>query len=829
MSLPDSLRRFGAKRQRPSSAETTHDNRSENLRYFPGGSASPAGNAQCGLSTAAAMAAGSHLVQFYDDPSHLHGVLSDFFAPFLVGAGGAPGGVVLARPRTIHQLGNRFLAHGYRQCEIYGSELLSQAGSIYRNGGKRVLMMDADKVLAMLVPGNELHVGVFDELLAGLMAQLYPPSTSPSSSSPSSPPADAQPLQTPPTYAYGELVDILCARGQHHLALELEACWNDFLNNNNVWLLCGYQMDSFRDSLVESVFNRICHSHSSIAPTESYSHLESSDEKLAMVATLQQKARAADEERRRPKYWSAGDTGESAEEQMRCREQFVETLCHELRNLVTGIVGNVEILQMGMGLRQSVLHRIDDNDGDITCTSPEDVSALAAQLSDDLDSLDAIAASADHMRAVSDNVLSLSKLESGKVILQSMPFDPKAAITDTIKMFTTPARNKGVELLRDLPSNDFRLIGDRYRFAQVIVNLVSNAIKFTDAGSITVQLRQLGPQQTPSPTAATSASSFEVAVRDTGRGLSEDERAVLFRRFAQPISTNYTSCGGSGLGLYISKYLVELMGGELRVESELGSGSTFVFTFQAEEFHGTQAPRCPTWGLPKDSATSPPVTPDTRFPPPQPLSRNDSTISVVESTSSGGSGGSSANPSSNSTRSSSATTVSRVSVTQSPHILIVDDNEVVQRTIVRLLTLSSPVPSMITSTASNGFECISKLISASSTASPISLILMDLHMPYLDGVATTAQIRALPVGAGEGIGGSRGGMRDVPIIGLSGDGKEETAEMAKSAGMDECLEKPVRVDALLEVIGEVSERRQRAEPHLLSRRGDQGDRWGFGR
>ncbi|KAI9782565.1 MAG: hypothetical protein M1839_004809 [Geoglossum umbratile] len=819
MTASHSLRQLRTKRQRPSSAETLNENHPHNLHNhhcFPtpcgsDGRTLSASASESSLAMVATVTASSHLVQFYDDETHLYSVLSDFFAPLLRADGDkALGGVMLARPRTIHHLGNCFVLKGYQQSGIGGGGFMSQVGTVYQRGERSVFLLDADKVLAVLVPESQLEVNVFHGLTGELMSQM--------SSLPSSPSMDARPpgQLVQPIYAYGELVDILCARGQHRQALELEALWNSFLQSNNLSLLCGYKMDSFRDSLDGDVFNQICQSHATVTPTESYSRLTTQDQKLAMVAELQQKARVADEEHRRPKHWSTGNTGESAEQQMRYREQFVETLCHELRNPASAIVANVEILQMGLDLRRSALLRVVGSDGSV---SQEDMSALQTQLEGDFCSMDAITACAEHIRAVSDNVLSLSKLEGGKVVLQSLPFDLKSAIVGAIKMFTAMAQKKGIELLNDLPPDNLRVLGDQCKFTQVVVNLVSNAIKFTDTGNITVQLRKLGPLALPSSSDCNSPimstpSLFEVAVCDTGRGLSVDERAVLFRRFAQPISVNYAKYGGSGLGLYISKYIVELMGGELNVESKLGMGSKFVFTFQAEEHQELEACHSSPQLLLKDSITSSRMAAE-GAPFPQPSYLNNQMAvdnnDIFESCS----------PTGNT--SAMATDRTTQSASYMPHILLIDDDPIILRTVARMLALSYQFPPITISTATNGYEGISKLISASNTGTPVSLVIMDLHMPYLDGVATTKQIRALPTVDDKEVSDASKSIAGVIIIGVSGDHRVETLETARAAGMDECLGKPVPRVMLLEVIEKTAERRKSPLYQMLSGQEEKGD------
>jgi signal transduction histidine kinase/CheY-like chemotaxis protein len=795
------------KRPRPSPAGTLSDNHPHGV---PTPCAGPSGYAPSSGSCLPT-SAGSHLVQFYDDETHLYGVLSDFYAPFLRADGdGALAGVVLARLRTTRHLRDCLVLQGYQQHGIDGGGIMSQVGAVYRRGEKRVFLLDADKVLARLVRESELDGNAFQDLAAEFSSQVLvslPPSSMDT-------PLPGQ--SSPPVYTYGELVDILCARGQHHLALELEGQWNRFIKENNILLLCGYKMDSFRGSLVENVFNQICHSHTTVTPTESYSRLATQDQKLTMVATLQQKVRAASEERR-PKYWSAGNTAESAEQQIRRREQFVETMCHELRNPVSAIVGNVDILQMGLEMRRSTLDRVEENGRLIP---QADVLALRVQLTEDFHSMETITVCAEHMRALSDNVLSLSKLEDGKVILQSLPFDPKSSIVAAVKMFTVAARKKGIELRHNLPPDDICVLGDQCRFAQVIINLISNAIKFTDTGGITIHLQKLKPEPPPPtpyssdsdnyPTAG-APSIFEVAVCDTGRGLSKDERAVLFQRFAQPISTNYTKYGGSGLGLYISKYIVELMGGELRVESEPSVGSTFVFTFQALEHRGLKGHHSPQPPIKGSTASRNLVAEVAPFPPP---THRDNRMSIDTNNSS--KIPSLVIPSSNPTRSNSIVTDQiKQSISHMPHVLLIDDDPIILRTISRMLALSYPFPITI-STATNGYEGISKLISASKNGSPVSLVIMDLHMPYLGGIEATRLIRALPAMSDEETSGGRRNISDVIILGFSGDGNEETFETARAAGMDECLGKPVPRKVLLEVIEKVTEQRKgRLSPEQL--------------
>jgi signal transduction histidine kinase/DNA-binding NarL/FixJ family response regulator len=741
----------------------------------------------------------THQVQFYDEEDHLHSVLSNYFAPFLDDGEDWLGAIVLARAPTRKYLEDCLLDRDYTR------DGLNISGEWARTGGdgalplstacirgqRRVFLVDGDKLLAQLVSGSELDMVEFDTVLHELLSQLMPASS-----------ADLQRLELP-IYAYGELVDILCARGQHLLALELESCWNRLLATRNIWLLCGYKMGSFCGLEADCVFDQICHSHTTVTPTEMYSKLSTTQEQLALIAALQQKAM---------KLYSKEPLNRSdskAEQQIRYREQFIATICHELRNPVAGLVGNVELLQEGLDLRQAILnpHRADLRE-DVFSISNSDVASLRYQLAGDMISVDAIAVCAEQMKTVSDDVLSLSKLEEGKVVLEKVQFDPKITIASVIKIFSTIAQKKGVSIFEDLPAERFLVVGDPGRLAQVITNLISNAIKFTQSGSITVQLRPLGTLP-----GNHGCLSFKVTVRDTGRGLSRQDISLLFQRFAQPPSASFGRDGGTGLGLYISKYLVELMGGVMYVESQIGVGSTFTFTFQVE--------KCP---VAEDDMTrrlsDRECTDDRRY---TADSNNSSHLTRKSSLSgvslprrppisrsvSDGSGLSSyALP-----LMSPTSIVSNGTPTGQPHqrvrhVLVVDDNPIILRTFTRILESATSL-SLSVSTASNGYEAISKLIALYSSNSPVDMVLMDLDMPFMNGLKAADEIRRLAdYNYNKGKSTEVRQLADTLIIGLTGDMREDRFAEARRHGMDECIMKPVVRATLLELMERVALRRQ---------------------
>lgn len=142
-------------------------------------------------------------------------------------------------------------------------------------------------------------------------------------------------------------------------------------------------------------------------------------------------------------------------------------------------------------------------------------------------------------------------------------------------MFQAEASSKGLNLCADFDDTCSKVHNDPQRLSQVVINLLANAIKFTETGTVTVISRvETNP----------TYNIVRISIQDTGVGMSETEKANLFQRFAQPTSKNtFHEYGGSGLGLYISKNLVELMEGSIQVESQKGKGSTFSFTFNDEQ------------------------------------------------------------------------------------------------------------------------------------------------------------------------------------------------------------------------------------------------------
>jgi predicted ATPase/signal transduction histidine kinase/DNA-binding response OmpR family regulator len=254
-------------------------------------------------------------------------------------------------------------------------------------------------------------------------------------------------------------------------------------------------------------------------------------------------------------------------------ENFIDMICHEIRNPLSGIYGNIDFINDYCTKLDSLVQQT------ISPASLQEEIIQQIQLIQEANN--AIKQCAQHQKTITDDALNLSKLEAKKLQLSESAFYPTKIILEAINMFEAKIVQKKITLALQLPSNTDLVQGDVTRFMQILTNLISNAIKFTtEDGQIKVSLVIEIINETH--------CKLHVQVQDNGIGISLEEQSHLFERFTQANSRTSHEYGGSGLGLAICKRLVELMGGTITIQSQKGRGSTFSFTISCKYLNKQQ-------------------------------------------------------------------------------------------------------------------------------------------------------------------------------------------------------------------------------------------------
>ncbi|WP_153004448.1 response regulator [Tepidimonas taiwanensis] len=401
---------------------------------------------------------------------------------------------------------------------------------------------------------------------------------------------------------------------------------------------------------------------------------------------------------------AARDAAESAS---RTKSRFLANMSHELRTPFNGILGMLAVL----------------DDGSLSPVQRDQIQTARA--------------SAEHLLSLLNDILDVSALEAGQVRIVPEPLDMPQLVRDVHRWLQPQAAAKGIAFDCRIDDGGTPWVeADATRVRQILINLLGNAIKFTERGqvSLTVSAQRLADDP--------ARVRWTAVVRDTGIGIDRATQARLFQRFQQADPSITRRYGGSGLGLEISRTLARLMGGDIQVHSVPGEGSTFTATWITP----VAAPDAPVSGF---AAPPPSAWPTTAPPAPAPAGA-DGANSPAPATAPAPAGDGEARW----------------------RVLVVEDHPV-NRQIVGLL-LEKLGHTVVF--AEDGREAV-----ALAAQEDYDIVLMDLHMPQMDGFEATERIRALP--------GPRG---RVPIVALTADVMDGSVQRAQAVGMDGFLGKPVQ-------------------------------------
>ena len=374
----------------------------------------------------------------------------------------------------------------------------------------------------------------------------------------------------------------------------------------------------------------------------------------------------------------------AAEASNEAKSSFLANMSHEIRTPLNGVLGMAQVLE----------------NEPLTPFQQESVRTI-------LDS-------GQTLMTLLNDVLDLSKIEAGKLDIVPIDGEIESVFLHLRKLFLQRALEKSITLAIDIdPAIPKLLRFDYVRIHQCVANLISNALKFTKAGGVSVSVRHQGVD--------THDYLIAVAVTDSGIGISEEAAARLFAEFSQADASTTRQFGGTGLGLAITRKLARMMGGDVTMTSQSGRGSTFTLTFRASPASSSHMVPAPA------------------------LENRTPTATLL-----------------------------------GLKILLVDDNAI-NRSVARLLLAPSGV---VVTEAANGREALDRI-----AEQPFDLVLLDVHMPVMDGVETIRRIRA-----------AEASWRSIPVIALTADAMTGDRDRLLALGMTGYASKPIEQRALIHEI-----------------------------